>query len=460
MSWINDIITRYRLRDNDFNRSVCMTRENLDKMMTTFDTIIGTLTNFTDEIASVQIYPMSIRPYTQENNYLQTSRGVFSGVTAYKISWRAYYQTLGEYFVSPKYNNFADYKGYTQIKLYLPFLGFVDVDVNECMGKYLQFRLLTDFYTGKGLYIIGVSDNSISHIEPPYITDGEDDDMRIISTFECDIGINIPLGKSNMSQIRMNGAISTVKAFASLGISAFTQSPPTTSTTTSVKTYDIQGRGVAKGSRMKQLKSGTETTQTTRVTSKPNDEKKAISEAIDSSLDVLNRMVISGNTDRVGDAGLLYQTSLSVQVIIYRPKMLDEDYGYEFLFGKPVGATLLLSSVSGYTEITNIHIEGASFGQATASELSLLETILTSSNGIILPGTTNELFKFKVNNTEYQTIPNYTWDEFRTSTYNINNNFSVSGSYIIYNPTNTFVKDSDGNNVNRQAIINSSNYTA
>lgn len=227
MSWINNIVTRYRLRNTDYNTSVCMSKPNIERMMIGFDSLFKTFINFTDEIASLQLYPFKIKNYvTSEHNYLQTAHGSNIGVRAYEISWYANYQTLGEFFVSPKNNNFTDYKGYTTLKIYLPYLGFIDVDINECIGKYLQFRLLTDFSTGKGLYIIGVSDASITHSEAPYVYDGEDDDIRVISTFECDIGIEIPLGMSNVGDIKRNMLLGTLKAVASAGFSTYTNALP------------------------------------------------------------------------------------------------------------------------------------------------------------------------------------------------------------------------------------------
>lgn len=384
MSWINDIVYRYRMRDTQYNKSVCMTRKAVENMTQNFDGIFDGLLNFTEEISSLQLYPMIIKPYTQsETNYLSTTRGVFSSVTAYNISWYAYYQTLGEYFVQPKFNNFADYKGYTQIKLFLPFLGYVDVDVNECMGKYLQFRLLTDFYTGKGLYIIGVSDASISHSEPPYVNEGEDDGIRVISTFECDIGIDIPLGKSNVGDIKRNMLLGTIKTIASVGASIYTESLPSPITTSSsVTTYDVHGRSLSKGSRMKQVKSGTETTTKTSVTHKPVDKSKPISEAVDGSIDALNRLHISGHSDRVNDAGLLYQTSLNIQVVIYRPKFVTINENYGNLYGYPLGEVRRLSEISGYTEINSIHFEGVGFETITQKEVAMLEQIF--SDGVFV----------------------------------------------------------------------------
>lgn len=385
MSWINDSVNRYRLRDTDYNRSVCMTRQNLDNMMRGFDTIFNNISNFTSELTSVQVYPMIVKPYLNaNNNYLKTSRGVFSGVTAYKISYYAYYQTLGQKYIPTYFGNFADYKGYTHIKVFLPFLGYVDIDPNECVGKWLQFRLLTDFYTGKGMYIIGVSESGISHSESPYVHDGEDDAMRVVYTYECDIGIEIPLGQSNIGDIKRNMLLGAVKTAAGVGIASHTNSlPPPSSHTTNVQTYTISARGNTPGARMRQVESGVFNTESHRTYTNPYSQVRPVSEAIDGSIDVLNRMNIGGNGDRVNDAGLLYQMSLNIQVIIYRPKFVSFTNDYNHLYGKPLGTIRRLSSLSGYTEVSAVHFEGAGFNTATSGEMEKISSAFNS--GVILP---------------------------------------------------------------------------
>lgn len=310
MTWINSNFQHIVMRESDYNRSVCLNKTNLDKLTAMFDNIFNGLFNFTEEIASLQLYPLKIRPYLNPTgvNVLSTTRGVFNNINVYKVDYSAYYVTLGQYYVQPKFKNFADYKGYTQIKLYLPQMGFVDVDVNECMGKWLQFRLAIDFHTGKGLYIIGVSDGPMYPSQHSYPVLGDEEGLRIISTFECTIGIEIPLGSSNIGDIKRNVALGTVKTLAGVGVASYVGGLEAATTTSStVKTYDVYGRSKAKGSRMKQIKGGTETTTKTTVHNKPVDKSKPIAEAINGSIDVLNNLTIHGTGDRVNESNLLWR---------------------------------------------------------------------------------------------------------------------------------------------------------
>lgn len=385
MSWLNWNHINFNMRKTLYNNSVCMNYINLKKMVENFDGVFDGIINFTEQIASLQLYPFKILPNLNDTgkNYLSTALNVFKDIEACNIHPDNSYVTLGEYYVEPHFNNFADYKGYTQIKVYLPQLGFVEVDVNECMGKWLQFRLIIDFYSGKGLHVIGVSNNSITSANSPYANYEEDKDIRALGTYECSLGIEIPLGTSNAGDIRRNILLGTIKTGLAVGVASYTNSlPPSTTTTSTVKTYDVQGRGTRKGSRMKQIKSGTETTTKTTVHNKPVDKSKPIAEAIEGSVDTLNRMSAGGSSDRVNDSGLLWSLTDQVKVVIYRPKLLPTVKSYGALYGYPLGEVKYLSEIHGYTEVNNIHFEGVGFETITQKEIAMLEEIF--SNGVII----------------------------------------------------------------------------
>lgn len=452
--WTNNNYQHFQVRETLYNKSVCLNLENLNAVINNFDTIFNNIVNFTDTIASLQLYPFKVLPYSNPNgvNILKTVNGTYNNITAYKIDYSAYYTTLGEFFVRPYFNNFADYKGYTQIKLFLPLLGYVDVDVNECMGKWLQFRLSIDFFTGKGMYIIGVSDNSITIANPPYPTLNEDGDMRVISTFECDVGIDIPLGKSNIGDIKRNMLLGAVKTIASVGASSYIGAlPPSVTTTTAHTEFEVQGRALEKGSRLKTMRSGESDTIKTTTTRKPVDKSKPVMEAIDGSIDTLNRLHIWGNTDRVNDAGLLWSMTGSVKVIIYRPKMIPTDSEYDFLYGKPYGAVNLLSRMGGFTTVSNFHLEGEDFGNATETELGMLHNALM--DGIILP---KRAITFSVNSLSYSALQGMTWADWIENGQGETFHYDTNG---VYTPENYIIKY-NGENVKSSDLIISTNYVA
>lgn len=460
MSWTNFRRGNVSTRLTDFNNNIVLRPDSVDNITSHFDTLWDNFTNFIDTIASLQFYPINMlvdEPST-DTHHVNTSKGTLLGAKAKPFDPRNTFRTLGEYFVSPKYNNFADYKGYTRIQVFLPFLGFVDVDPNECMGKYLQFRLVIDFFTGKGLYIIGVSDGSISHELGSFVLENEDNSMRVISTFECDIGTEIPLGSSNIGDIKRNMLLGTIKTVAAVAATIYTNglaAPAVASET--VSTVDYKYRDENTGRLRTEMRT-TEKKSTVKTTSKEVNNIKPVSEAIDGSIDVLNRNFSGGNTDRVNDAGLLTAMSPRVQVLIYRPRMVPTTDDYDFLFGKPVGRPVKLNEIAGYTEISNIHIEGDAFNSATSAELAEIQAILLSPNGVILPGNIEKLSAFTINANKYNFKVGYTWEQFVSSSFNINTEFEIRLERVLHLPSGLYLKDAIGNFVDSASNIENTTY--
>lgn len=381
MSWINNLAERGRSRGTPFNNSVILDRTGVLEMCNQFNQVFGDITSFKSEVASLTMFP--IRPPIKKTGTLGSVRAVYNTIQAQEIDYSKYYCSLGQFQVQHKFYNFADYKGYTYIKVYLPFLGYVDVDVNECMGKFLQFRMVVDYYTGKAVYLIGVTDVQLNFKNDDYPTQEEDSTLRIISTFEFNLGVEIPIGSTNLGDIKRNLAIGTVKAGVGLITAVSTgMLPPATNTVEETTTYDIQGRSTRKGSRMKQIKSGTETVEKTTTYNRPVNKAQPFAEAFENSLDALNKVYPTNSCDRVNDSYLLWYMTGRVHIIIYRPNIVNVDKDYLKLFGKPLGAVKKLSELSGYTEISAIRIEGEGFENITQKEVAYIEQLL--SNGIII----------------------------------------------------------------------------
>lgn len=469
------------LAQTSFARTIITNYKGTSKMIEQFNSIFGDYADFSNELCSIVFFPINL--------YNSETYGEFDSFKpldwAYSIKAceplpEQYCYLLGGTHIKPKYNNFLDYKGYTYIKAFLPFLGYVDIDVNECMDRWLYFALTIDFKTGQACYMIGTSE-----VELPYREDNPTiladqyilDNLRIFATFDFQLGLSIPIGRSNIGDISRNILMTGAKAAVSIASMGYTQSlPPAQAVTTTTKTYDIMGRSTRKGSRMKQIKSGTETTEGVRTYNKPKDYSGGIEEAIDCGIDCLNRNYPSSNTDRVGSSSLLYSLSTKITVTIYRPKALNLDYSRQKLIGKPVGSVYRLSDMSGLTVISEVQIQGSSFSIATSDEIDELKAILTSSIGIILPEKEEEeLHKFnlhiirdtelyspEIDNITFYSYPSYSWINFVNSSYNVNNTFSIkfiADTYVTVEYGGRYFPLSDKENLDilKTSNINESN---
>ena len=363
MDWIGSATEYNRIRNVLYNNTVFLNKVGLNSMVSGFDTIFNSFINFTDEISSIKLMPINIKG--DVIGKLKTTRGTTNVPCFHAYNDNYFY--LGEAKITPYFNNFADYKGYTQIKVYLPFIGFVDIDTNIFMNKYIQFRITVDYYSGKGLYIIGKTDDKSApnthNLQNPYRRPIDDVDMEVVYTYETDIGVDIPLGTSNFGDIVRNVALGTIKTAVGVGASIYTNLLPTSTITKFTRT---ESRGTVRETK----------TSSASIRENPSNWLSPVTEAVNGSIDVLNRLNVSGHGDRVTGSASTWDLRGNIKIIYYRPKMLPINNDFLKLYGKPLGSVELLNDMVGYTEVSSIHIHGENFENATKSELENLNNIL------------------------------------------------------------------------------------
>lgn len=329
-----------------------------------------------DWISTVMVYPFNIPLGRNGTSQGKLQLGLYdTKIDCYDLLLVSEMYEMGELLIEPHFNNFADYDGYSKMEVWLPFLGTVDISLNDVIGKYLKFRLGVDYISGQGIWYICVGDtptNATSVFVD--LLDGAND--RIISTHTCQIGIQLPIGTTNTASVYRNlimGAVRGVStALSSYAISSLGASGGK-AVTKEVKTRLNQKTG---------NKLVTDRTQETKYDSSNYQYGKSITSCFDYATDSLNNMHISASTDRSNNPTTMINTCKSIKVIRYYPKLITTDENYGKLYGYPLGQTKVLSTLSGYTEISNIHIEGEGFKSATQKEILMLKEAL--NDGIIL----------------------------------------------------------------------------
>lgn len=327
-----------------------------------------------DWLSKLLYFPYNI-PQRIEKQTKKLQIGTYStNIDVYDIDFASEIYEMGELLIEPHFNNFADYDGYSKMEVWLPFLGTVDISLNDVLGKYLKFRLGVDYTSGQGTWYICVGDNPTNATSIFVDLAGVDD--RILSTHTCQIGMEIPIGTTNTANVYRNLIMGAVK-----GVS------------TALSSYAISRLGASGGKAVtKEVKTRlnqktgnkliTDRTQETKYDSSNYQYGKSIESCFDYATDSLNNMHISASTDRSNNPVSMFNACNSIKVIRYYPKLITTDVNYGKLYGYPLGQTKVLSTLSGYTEISNIHIEGEGFKSATQKEILMLKEAL--SDGIIL----------------------------------------------------------------------------
>ena len=131
-----------------------------------------------ENIISCKAIPYSISGTTQEI----TLGNVKTGVNGEKISQNFSKQTIGSVAIAEHYKNFLDYAPYTNVIIYLPYIGFKELDASLVMGKTLRIEYTLDVITGGCLAQIYVGK------------------IRLYE-FTGNIGVDISITASNRAQV-------------------------------------------------------------------------------------------------------------------------------------------------------------------------------------------------------------------------------------------------------------------
>ena len=107
---------------------------------------------------------------------------VSTGVNGEKISNNFSKQTIGSILINEHYHNFLDYTPYTNVILYLPYIGFKELDTTLVMNKTIQVIYTVDAITGGCLAQVYVNN------------------VRLYE-FTGNVGIDIPITASNRAQV-------------------------------------------------------------------------------------------------------------------------------------------------------------------------------------------------------------------------------------------------------------------
>ena len=107
---------------------------------------------------------------------------VATGVNGEKISNNFAKQTIGSIAINEHYHNFLDYAPYTNVILYLPYIGFKELDTTLVMNKTLNVIYTVDAITGGCLAQVYVNN------------------VRLYE-FTGNVGIDIPITASNRAQV-------------------------------------------------------------------------------------------------------------------------------------------------------------------------------------------------------------------------------------------------------------------
>lgn len=252
----------------------------------------------------------------------------FNQIVPYNINNRLLIRMVSNYHIERKFNNFLDYDPYTKLKIYLPYIATGELNVSEVMDKYITIYYALDLQTGNATAYIEARNNP------------SDSNPKLIAQITGTLGIDVPLGQTNIQDMITKNVVNTINlatSLASLGIGAST------------------GNAIATGiGLVGTLKS------TTIGTIEANREQHSKDKA-------------SGN----------FSSFYAPQdVYLIRETIKAEAIDYSSIKGRPMAKAVNLNLLEGkgFTKVGDVHLGG--FNLATSPELEEIESYLIK--GIIL----------------------------------------------------------------------------
>ena len=152
-----------------------------------------------ENIVSCKIIPISING-TDERIVLGN---VDTGINGDKVN-SSYKVEVGNLAISEYYHSFLDYAPYTKLTIFLPFIGFKELDTNTFMNKTLKVIYIFDLITGS--------------VKAQLFANNV-----YVQSYDGNAGIDIPLTSSNRAQVEgafIASALSAVESKSLIGASS------------------------------------------------------------------------------------------------------------------------------------------------------------------------------------------------------------------------------------------------
>ena len=294
-----------------------------------------------ENVVSLRVFPFDIKGNSDITETPEDTGIVIGNVNTNILGYSMDFQNLkvleAGYFVFPKrYFNFLDYAPYTSIELFLPYIGFVNIDPQLVLGKITYIDYVADLATGKCTVFISVADGDSS------------ENKEIIMTCDGTIGHELQIGGGqgaeiarNMLKLGVGVTAGVVSAVATSGLSATAQ----------VADAGVKASNIATGASI--LGS--------------------------TAVNAITAGQVHITKGGVSQPTISAYAPQSPYAIITRPNIIIPS-SYNHDYGKPSGKTATLGSLSGFTVVDSIHVEG--LATATADEVTEVERLL--KQGVIL----------------------------------------------------------------------------
>lgn len=196
----------YRLSKEDLN-SFFIDLWSLDFSDIIFNQVTGVYSNLVENVISLRWFPVPLQALGE----IGAVEAIKLGYTTLKTAGTTLQSTApimtgGAFDVKPVYNSYMDYAPYTDIQVFLPFYGMLDLDTNLFMNHLLSVQYTVDIASGLITYYISRDDTIVQQVQA-----------------KC--GIDIPITLSSMIDVASEISNNVVSKSVSLASATAEGSP-------------------------------------------------------------------------------------------------------------------------------------------------------------------------------------------------------------------------------------------
>lgn len=303
-----------------------------------------------ESIISIHAYPFDVKKISYSRNLeddtiivtikILSTKGCYLGNSPFPLL------TIAEDVEIPrKYNNFLDYSPYTKIEVYLPYIGFEELDPALIYGRKISIKYAVDVSTGNCTAFV-IAKNSSNDESVILMRDGV---IGVSITVGGGIGYEIGSGMMKLLASAAGGVMQMAGTAAVAGVVGNNFPTKRANMLYGYTSINSAGQGLA-----------------------------TISDTTVNSISAIQGHVTKGGSSTPATN---FYSPQSAYFIFTRPKIVRPD-SYNKTIGRPSGKTTFLSQLTGFTVVDSVHVEGDGVSAALSNELDEIEELLKS--GVIL----------------------------------------------------------------------------
>ena len=129
-----------------------------------------------------------------------------SGVSAPFVTNQWHEVDCGSIDVPLKYGSFIDFEPLAKAKIFIPFVGFRSISINEIIGSKIYIKYHIDILTGVGVCMVKVVKQQSS--------------SSVLYTYDCNVNLQVPLTSNNYNQVVSSLLSASMSAVSGNGMSA------------------------------------------------------------------------------------------------------------------------------------------------------------------------------------------------------------------------------------------------